>query len=150
MNGDQTMREMGRNLAVPVFDHTSFTMPPALRDSTVAIVTSAALHHAHDERFSAGDTGYRFLSPAARDLVMGHWSPNVDHTGFQVDVNVVFPIDRLIELHSDGVIGGVASRHVSFAGNQPDDVATIRYDSGPRAAAELRRDGVDVVILTPV
>ncbi len=108
MNGDQTMREMGRNLAVPVFDHTSFTTPPAMRDATVAVVTSAALHHAHDERFSAGDTGYRFLSPATRDLVMGHWSPNFDHTGFQVDVNVVFPIDRLIELHSDGVIGGVA------------------------------------------
>lgn len=150
MNGDQAMREMGRTLAVPEFDHTSFTVPPALSDATVAIVTSAALHHAHDERFAAGDTGYRFLRSDTRDLVMDHWSPNFDHTGFQIDINVVFPIDRLIELQAQGVIGGVAPRHVSFAGNQPDDVATIRYDSGPRAAADLRRDGVDVVILTPV
>jgi hypothetical protein len=39
---------------------------------------------------------------------------------------------------------------VSFAGNQPDDVATIRLDSGPAAAAVLRADGVDVALLTPV
>jgi hypothetical protein len=62
----------------------------------------------------------------------------------------VYPIDRLEELAERGVIGAVAPRHVSFAGNQPDDVSTIRLDSGPRAAAELRSDGVDVVILTPV
>jgi hypothetical protein len=48
------------------------------------------------------------------------------------------------------VIGAVAPRHVSFAGNQPDDVSTIRFDSGPVAAAALRADGVDVVLLTPV
>jgi D-proline reductase (dithiol) PrdB len=68
----------------------------------------------------------------------------------QIDLNVVYPIDRLQELAARGVIGGVAPRHISFAGNQPDDVATIRLDSGPAAAAALRLDGVDVVILTPV
>jgi hypothetical protein len=29
-------------------------------------------------------------------------------------------------------------------------VSTVRLDSGPAAAAALRQDGVDVVILTPV
>ncbi|HCH79268.1 MAG TPA: D-proline reductase (dithiol) protein PrdB, partial [Acidimicrobiaceae bacterium] len=65
-------------------------------------------------------------------------------------LNVVYPIDRLEELAEQGVIGSVADRHVSFAGNQPDDVATIRMDSGPAAAAALKADGVDVVLLTPV
>ena len=150
MNGDQAMREMGKNLPVPEFDTTPFTTPPALRHATVAIVTSAAIYCPDDERFSPADTGYRVIPSSARDLVMGHWSPNFDHTGFQMDINVVYPIDRLIELQEDGVIGRVAPRHFSFAGNQPDDVATIRLDSGPRAAEELKRDGVDVVILTPV
>ena len=54
------------------------------------------------------------------------------------------------ELAERGTIGSVADRHVSFAGNQPDDVATIIHDSGPAAAAELAADGVDVVLLTPV
>ncbi len=150
VNGDQAMREMGKNLPVPTFDSTPWASAPRLRDATVAIVTSAAIHRAHDDRFSAGDTGYRIIPSDARDLVMGHWSPNFDHTGFQIDLNVVFPIDRLHELAADKVIGRVAPRHFSFAGNQPDDVSTIRLDSGPAAAAELKRDGVDVVLLTPV
>ena len=100
--------------------------------------------------FTATDTGYRFIDRTRRDVVLGHWSPNFDHTGIALDLNVVYPIDRLEELASRGVIGAVAPRHVSFAGNQPDDVATIRLDSGPAAAAALRDDGVDVVLLTPV
>jgi hypothetical protein len=57
MNGDQAMREMGKNLPVPEFEHTPFSTPPALRRATVAIVTSAAIHCADDERFSPADTG---------------------------------------------------------------------------------------------
>ena len=66
--------------------------------------------------------------------MLGHWSPNFDRTGFTLDLNVVYPIDRLEELAEQGVIGSVADRHVSFAGNQPDDVATIRMDSGRRGS----------------
>ena len=144
------MREMGKNLPVPSFDSTPCAPVPRLRTATVAIVTSAAIHRAQDDRFTAGDTSYRVIPSDARDLVMSHWSPNFDHTGFQVDINVVFPIDRLHELAADRVIGRVAPRHLSFAGNQPDDVSAVRLDSGPAAAAELKRDGVDVVLLTPV
>ena len=74
----------------------------------------------------------------------------IQGTGFALDLNVVFPIDRLEELAADGTIGSVAPRHIAFAGNQPDDVATLIHDSGPAAVAELVADGVDVVILTPV
>jgi hypothetical protein len=116
----------------------------------VAIVTSAALYGVGDDAFSPADTSYRFIDRERRDLVLGHWSPNFDRTGVQIDLNVVYPIDRLEGLAARGVIGAVAQRHISFAGNQPDDVATIRLDSGPAAAAALRADGVDVVILTPV
>jgi hypothetical protein len=56
-----------------------------------------------------------------------------------------------VELASEGVIGGVASRHYSFMGAQLDATfGTIRLDSGPRVAELLRDDGVDVVLLTPV
>lgn len=150
MNGDKMMRAHSASLPGPVFDNPAFVTPPVLAAATVAIVTSAALHVAGDEGFSAGDTGFRMIDRDRRDLVLGHWSPNFDHTGVKLDLNVVYPIDRLEELASRGVIGSVAPRHVSFAGNQPDDVATIRHDSGPRAAALLRGDGVDVAILTPV
>lgn len=148
--GDGAMRTHASTLPAPEFPDPAFTTPPDLANARVAIVTSAALHRAGDEGFVAGDTGYRMLPSDARDLVLGHWSPNFDRTGFALDLNVVYPIDRLDELAADGTIGSVAPRHASFAGNQPDDVATLRLDSGPAAAAELKADGVDVVLLTPV
>ncbi|MGI9600292.1 MAG: glycine/sarcosine/betaine reductase selenoprotein B family protein [Acidimicrobiales bacterium] len=151
MSGDVAMRDLGASLPVPEFDAPTLVSPPPLDEATVAIVTSAALHRPDgDQAFTAGDTSYRLLDRSERELVLGHWSPNFDRTGIAIDLNVVYPIDRLEELASAGVIGAVAPRHVSFAGNQPDDVATIRHDSGPAAAAELVADGVDVVILTPV
>jgi D-proline reductase (dithiol) PrdB len=124
--------------------------PIALADARVAIVTSAALYAAGDEAFTAVDTGYRIINRERRDLVLGHWSPNFDQMGVKMDLNVVYPIDRLEEMAAQGIIGSVAPRHISFAGNQPDDVSTIRLDTGPAAATQLRQDGVDVVILTPV
>jgi D-proline reductase (dithiol) PrdB len=150
MNGDQAMRAHSATLPAPVFDDPAWVTPRPLHESTVAIVTSAALYAAGDDAFSATATDYRLIDSDRRDLVLGHWSPNFDRAAVALDLNVVYPIDRLEELAARGVIGAVAPRHVSFAGNQPDDVSTIRLDSGPRAAAELRADGVDVVILTPV
>ena len=150
MNGDQMMRAHSATLPAPEFATLAWVSPKPLAESTVAIVTSAALYAAGDEGFTAGDTSYRFIDSARRDLVLGHWSPNFDTAAVKMDLNVVYPIDRLEELAAAGVIGSVARRHVSFAGNQPDDVSTVRLDSGPAAAAALRQDGVDVVILTPV
>jgi len=150
MAGDVIMRDLGGGLPVPEFDELAWVTPKPLAQATVAIVTSAALHRSSDQGFQPGDTEYRLLPSDARDLKLGHWSPNFDRSGIAIDLNVVFPIDRLEELAERGVIGAVAPRHASFAGNQPDDVATIRLDSGPRAAAELKADGVDIVLLTPV
>lgn len=144
------MRDLADSLPVPEFDTTAFTPPKPLAEATVAIVTTAALHTMDDEGFGAFDTGFRLIGRERRDLAMGHWSPNFDRSAFAADLDVVYPIDRLEELAAEGIIGRVAPRHVSFAGNQPDDVATVRLDSGPAAAEVLRHDGVDVVLLTPV
>ncbi len=144
------MRAFSSGLAAPEFPNPAFVTPVALAQATVAIVTSAALHTPDHDRFAPGDTSYRLIDRHRRDLALGHWSPNFDRSGVAIDLNVVYPIDRLEELAASGIIGAVAPRHVSFAGNQPDDVSTIRLDSGPAAAAELKADGVNVVLLTPV
>jgi len=150
MSGDAPMRAHASTLPAPEFPNPAFVTPVPLAQAKVAIVTSAALHRSTEESFAQNDTSYRVIPRAARDLVLGHWSPNFDRAGFTADLNVVFPIDRLEELADRGVIGSVAESHYSFAGNQPDDVATIIHDSGPAAAAQLKADGVDVVLLTPV
>ena len=150
MSGDVAMRALGDNFPTPTFENPAWVTPTPLAEAKVAIVTSAAIHTTDDDRFSQGDTSYRFVPREARDLVLGHWSPNFDRTGFTLDLNVVYPIDRLEELAADGVIGEVAPRHFAFAGNQPDTVSEIRLDTGPQCAAQLNADAVDVVLLTPV
>lgn len=150
-SADTAMRAYAATLPVPEFETTALTpLAKPLSECRVAIVTSAALHRPDQEGFTQTDTGFRALDRADRNLVLGHWSPNFDHTGFRLDLNVVYPIDRLEELAVEGVIGDVAPRHFAFAGNQPDTVSEIRLDTGPACAAELKADEVDVVLLTPV
>lgn len=145
------MRDFAANTPMPDMGEVPWTpLTKPLSECRVAIVTTAALHTVGDEGFAPDDTTYRVLPADRRDLVLGHWSPNFDRSGFVADLNVVYPADRLDELAAAGVIGSVAPRHYAFAGNQEDTLTGIRLDSGPAVARLLRDDDVDVVLLTPV
>ena len=146
---DHDIKNAVRDIECPVFENPAFTTPPPLEKATVAIVTSASLHHPEQDDFAARDTSYRTLDAARRDYMVGHWSPNFDNSGVAADLNVVFPIDRLDDLAAQGTIGKVADTHLAYAGNQ-FDLAQIRVDGGPAGAALLKEQGVDVVLLTPV
>lgn len=146
---DSDVKELAALVGPETFEETAFHLPVPLEQAKVALVTSASLHHPEDEDFAPADTGYRVLHGDRRDYVMGHWSPNFDATGYAMDINTVFPIDRLDELAEQGVIGSVAEQHLAYAGNQ-FELSAIRMDSGPAGAQFLREQGVDVVLLTPV
>lgn len=146
---DRDMKALTDDIETPVFETTAFTTPPPLAEATVAIVTSASLHHPEQDDFAPVDTGYRVLDGHRRDYVTGHWSPNFDAVGFAYDINTVFPIDRLDELAERGTIGRVSDQHLAYAGNQ-FDLAGVRMDSGPAGGRWLKEQGVDVVLLTPV
>ena len=143
------VKEFISALEPAIFDNTAFTMPKPLSEATVAILTSAALHHPDQPGFDPRDTSFRKLDPNRRDYKLGHWSQDVDQVGYGVDYNVVFPIDRLDELAANGTIGKVSDVHLAYAGNQ-FEVEVIRLDSGPEGAKVLLDAGVDVVLLTPV
>ncbi|MEM7271639.1 MAG: glycine/sarcosine/betaine reductase selenoprotein B family protein [Actinomycetota bacterium] len=146
---DADIKAMTAGLDAPTFESTAFTAPPPLAEATVAIVSSASLHHADQDDFVPADTSFRVLDGNRDDLVLGHWSPNFDASGFAIDPNVVFPIDRLRERAADGRIGAVSDVHLSYAGNQVE-LSAVRLDSGPAGAKLLVDAGVDVVLLTPV
>jgi D-proline reductase (dithiol) PrdB len=149
--GDDFIRTISSQQPVPDLGPTPVTPPPPLARSRVAIVTTAGLRGRDQPSFGLlEDQSFRALAASTEGLVMDHASPNFDRTGWLTDVNVVFPIDRLHELAAEGRIGSVASAHVSFVGAQQETLTTIRLDSGPAAAELLRRDGVDVVVLTGV
>ncbi|MHB8765650.1 MAG: glycine/sarcosine/betaine reductase selenoprotein B family protein, partial [Deferrisomatales bacterium] len=93
-----------------------------------------------DYRVIPGDT-----TPG--ELVMSHISSNFDRTGFQQDVNAVFPLERLRELAAGGVIGSVAAYHYSFMGaTDPRQLEATARGLAPL----LRGDRVDAALLVPV
>lgn len=134
----------------PRFPTEPFVAGPPLARRRVAIVTTAGLHRRDQPAFNLADTGYRVIDGrnAGRDLVMSHSSVNFDRTGFQQDVNVVFPIDRLRELEHEGAIGSVADFHYSLMGAlwEPHEIA----DTAQTIAGLLKQDLVDAVLLVPV
>lgn len=133
-----------------VFGTTPFVTPPPLVSCRIAIITTAGLHLADQETFDLRDTGYRVLpgTVAARDLVMSHSSVNFDRTGFQQDLNVVFPIDRLRAFERSGRIGSIATYHYSLmgAGWEPHEIK----QTAETIAGFLKEDAVNAALLVPV
>lgn len=135
--------------ALPDYGATAFASGPPLNRRRVAIVTTAGLHARADRAFETGSADYRIIpgDTAAADLVMSHISVNYDRSGFQEDINVVFPIDRLRELEADGTIGSISGFHYSFMGASPGHTLETK---ARELARLMKQDGVDAVLLTPV
>ena len=88
-------------LSCPTFETQPWVEGAPLGNRRLAIVSTAGLHSRNDRPFTLDSGDYYRVIPGdikADDLVMTHVSTNFDHTGFQQDWNVVFPIDRLREL----------------------------------------------------
>jgi D-proline reductase (dithiol) PrdB len=125
-----------------------------LSGCTVALVTTAGVHIAGDTPFDMkdrrGDPTYREIPGRCRasELVVTH--DYYDHRDADRDVNVVFPIDRLREMASDGEIGRVAPSHYGFMGHLLDPhMETLRERTAPEVARKLSGAGVDLVLLSP-
>jgi D-proline reductase (dithiol) PrdB len=137
------------DLPCPENADSPWTDVPSLAEARVAIITSAGLSLRSDDTFRPGASDYRVI-PASIDsgeIIMSHVSTNFDRTGFQQDINVVFPIDRLRELAADGVVGSVADFHYSFMGaTEPEKMEAKARE----LAGLLKEDRVNAVLLTPV
>jgi len=142
---------IAKNKELAGFGGRPWATGPSLGRRRVAIITTSGIHRVGDRPFADGAaaTDYRVIpgSVSAGDLVMSHLSSNFDRTGFQQDINVVFPIDRLKELAVEGAIGEVADYHYSFMGAAP--VRSLE-PKARQLAGLLKKDRVDAVLLTPV
>jgi len=73
-----------------------------------------------------------------------------DHSDADKDINIVFPIERVLDLKKFEDIGEVNYRHFSFMGHILNHhIHTLMRTTAPRVASALKDDGVDIVILTP-
>ena len=138
-----------RDLPCPRFDTTPFVGGPPLSQRRVALVSSAALIRRGDVPFAVGSGAHRAVPAAWRagDILTSHVSINFDRAGFQRDIIVVFPVDRLRELADDGVIAGVADTHYTVMGSTDPAQMAASVDA---MASALHADQVNAVVLLPV
>jgi D-proline reductase (dithiol) PrdB len=125
-----------------------------LADSTIAVVTTAGIHHKRQKPFDMndpdGDPTFRILDPVSigSDYTITH--DYYDHRNADRDINIVFPIDRLEEMKAAGFIGGISKRHFSFMGHiTGPHILDLIENRAPRIVEMLREDRADAVLLTP-
>jgi D-proline reductase (dithiol) PrdB len=134
----------------PTFESRPWANGPPLNQRRVAMITTAGLHKRTDRPFQMGQPDFYRVIPGdvkAKEIVMSHGAASFDRSGYQQDLNVVFPLDRLYELADEGVIGSVADYHYSFG-------TPLRLEESEMAANELsdllKKDQVNAVLLFPV
>jgi D-proline reductase (dithiol) PrdB len=64
-------------------------------------------------------------------------------------MNTIFPLDRLRELQSAGLIGGLADVHFSIMG-YCTRAADLAEGAAPAIASGLQAAGADVALVVPV
>jgi D-proline reductase (dithiol) PrdB len=121
----------------------------SLDRSRLALVTTGGVHLPGQPRFDiddpAGDCSYREIPTSATILTWTHAYYRPDEGS---DLDAVFPLETLRKLVSDGVVGGLSTRHFSFMGAIHDPTLLVEK-TAPEVAGKLVEDQVDVVLLTP-
>ena len=119
-----------------------------LSQSTFALVSTAGVHLRDQEPYNVdSDNSWRLIpgDVQASQLMVTH--AHYDHRDADQDINCVFPIDRLRELASAGVIGGVSDKHLGFMGYS-QNLRDLYERAAPEMAKIIERSKADAVLLT--
>jgi D-proline reductase (dithiol) PrdB len=139
----------------PAFSTAPWTpVTKPLAASRVGVVTTGGLYRAGvDAPFEggapAGDWSFRSI-PAdvpIQTLAIAH--EHFAHEVAEADMNTIFPLDRLRELQSAGLIGGLADVHFSIMG-YCTRAADLAEGAAPAIASGLQAAGADVALVVPV
>ena len=143
-------REHLLSLPCPTFQSFPWVSGPPLSQRRIAVITTAGLHLRNDRPFQLDPDDFYRVIPGdvqANDLVMSHLSAGFDRTGYQLDWNVVFPLDRLREMVTEGIIGSLADFHYSIA--SVGDATTLE-EPVRDISRLLIKDNVNAALLFPV
>jgi D-proline reductase (dithiol) PrdB len=148
------------NMTVPPYDGVPWTpFAKPLREARIALVTTAGINvrgveppfdwERERQNPTWGDPSYRTLPRDLRQDQVQTGHLHINNDGLDRDVNVAFPVHRMLDLEAAGEIGSLADHNYSFMGYQPD-TTEWRERYGPEVAQKLRDQRVDGVLLTPV
>ena len=117
-----------------------------LSSARVALVTTAGVYAEGMEPFTENDLSFRKIpgDVDTRELrvVAGHYDP----ASARADINCVFPVDRLKDLVSRGVMGKISDFHISMG--LTTQLRKLKEDVSWTLADEVARLRPDLVLLT--
>ena len=130
---------------------TPYTGDPAAQ--TFAMITTGGVYikgsqQPFDTESIHGDPSFREIPKTIRREELGIAHAHYDHSIAEEDFNTIFPIERLMELEKEGILGKVVDTHYSFS--YVNDIVPLLTRSVPDVIRRLKADNVDVLFLVPV
>jgi D-proline reductase (dithiol) PrdB len=122
-------------------------------EQTFAMVTSGGLYLKNsqppfDTVSIHGDPSIREIPKTVRQEEIGIAHAHYDHSLAAQDINIIFPIQRLIELEKERIIGRLIDTHYSFS--YVNDVVPLLTKTVPKLISRLQAGEVDILLLVPV
>jgi D-proline reductase (dithiol) PrdB len=118
-----------------------------IAQATVAVIATGGVHLCRDEPFDLKkEASFRAIprNASSDELCITH--ETYDQRDASRDLNLIFPLERLLELEAAGVIGRVADVHYGFGFvNDPRDLLIL----GRQVGKLLAQAGVDLALLVP-
>ena len=118
-----------------------------IAQATVAVIATGGVHLCSDAPFDLKkEASFRAIprNASSADLCITH--ETYDRRDASRDLNLIFPLERLLELEAAGVIGRAADVHYGFGLVQdPRDLLAL----GRQVGKLLAQAGVDLAILVP-
>lgn len=120
---------------------------------TFALVTSGGLYiektqPPFDTVSIHGDTSFREIPKTVRQKDLGIAHAHYDHSLAEQDFNIIFPLQRFIELEKERIIGRLAETNYSFS--YVNDVVTLVKKTVPEFISRIKAQAIDVLFLVPV
>ena len=124
-----------------------------LSEVRLTLISSCGVHAKSDGPLDVchpfGDFRFRRVPSRLRhqDLIIHQLK--YPHDDADVDINVIFPIERLQELASKGVLGGLTENFFSFIGYNMDPEKFERTVAHDIAEAVVTEERADAALLAP-
>ena len=130
---------------------TAYSGQPS--NQTFALLTTGGLYlkdsqQPFDTESIHGDTSFREIPKTVRQRDSGIAHAHYEHSLAEQDINIVFPIQRLVELKKAGIVGNLADTHYSFS--YVNDVVSLVTETISKFISRIQAAGVDVLFLVPV
>jgi D-proline reductase (dithiol) PrdB len=114
----------------------------------VALMSSGGILYRDQPRFHREDASYRLVPKNAMQADLDVWHFGYRTEDAQADHNCVFPLARMRELETEGVVGELSDPAYSFMGGIYSS-RKVRDELAPRIADDLKKAHVDAFYLVP-